>query len=338
MSDRDLALHLNAKEYALGAYHDDQVGAERFGIMPLVLSGDGQRKRSIWRRLEGSVVEAKAKGFKDWHRGRTYFDIAFLVLAVALLGVTITTVAHVDDPDRVYKFRSRSTTIGFRIGFAILAIAVARYWTMVFQDVQNFAQFTRLHAGPQKAKMTINKKGYALPIFAIVPLIKAGYLVPAAAAVVTLLSEVFVIALAGLPYRPGQLRAEFLFCGIASIVLLVLMIIMLGVVVWWRRKLPHLPRKPNNVAAVMTYLAETTMTRDFEGMAGRKRKERNREIEGLGKRYAYGLRVDEEGRKRWVVDEVAMGTEDYESDRRRMFEEREQIRDQDYGLSPRVWY
>jgi hypothetical protein len=54
----------------------------------------------------------------------------------------------------------------------------------------------------------------------------------------------------------------------------------------------------------MTYVAGTSMTRDFNGLEQLKRKERDRAIRDLEKNYAYWWRREEDGRVRWVVDVV----------------------------------
>jgi hypothetical protein len=117
-------------------------------------------------------------------------------------------------------------------------------------------------------------------------------------------AELLVVALSGLPYRPGQLRGETLFWGITSLAILGLMIVELIVVNIWRRSLPHLPRAPNSIAAVMTYVAGTRMIRDLDGLEQLSISERNRKIRDLRKAYAYGWRREEGGQVRWVVDEV----------------------------------
>jgi hypothetical protein len=121
-------------------------------------------------------------------------------------------------------------------------------------------------------------------------------------AFIGLLAELLIVALSGLPYRPGQSRGEFLFWGITSLAILTIMITMLIVIGLWRRKLPHLPRAPESIAAVMTYVAGTSMTRDFNGLEQLKRKKRDQAIRDLEKSYAYWWRREEDGRIRWVVD------------------------------------
>ncbi len=120
-----------------------------------------------------------------------------------------------------------------------------------------------------------------------------------------IIAELLIIALAGLPYRPGQLRSEFLFSGITAVVILMLMIVQLIFNNFWRRSMPHLPRRPDNIAAVMTYVADTSIVKDFQGLESSSVRQRNRTIRDMKKTYAYGWRKeDESGRIRWVVDEV----------------------------------
>jgi hypothetical protein len=142
------------------------------------------------------------------------------------------------------------------------------------------------------------------PLCALFPLLRNRHLAAFSVAFTGLLAEFLVIALAGLPYRAGQLRSEFLFCGIVSSIILFLMIVQLVLISWWRRSLPHLPRRPDTIAAVMTYVAGTNMGRDFHGLEELSTKERNKIITQKGKVYAYGWRKENNGLVRWVVDEV----------------------------------
>lgn len=109
--------------------------------------------------------------------------------------------------------------------------------------------------------------------------------------------------MSGLPYRPGQLSSEFYICGIASLAILILMIIIIVIVNGWRRVLPSLPRAPNSVAAVLTYVVHSNMCASFEGLDKMSIGQRDKYIRGLGKRYGYGLmKVGEE--EKWAIDEV----------------------------------
>jgi ketopantoate reductase len=84
------------------------------------------------------------------------------------------------------------------------------------------------------------------------------------------------------------------------------MLIVVVVINIWRRLLAHLPRKPDSVANIMSYVAGTEMCRDFEGLELVKVEERDKRIRELGKKYGYGLKewANETKGGRWVVDEV----------------------------------
>jgi len=82
------------------------------------------------------------------------------------------------------------------------------------------------------------------------------------------------------------------------------MVVQLIFMAFWRRSLPQLQRSPESIAAVMTYVAGTSMSRDFEEFSQMTTKERDAAVKELGKEYAYGWRREEGGRVRWVVDEM----------------------------------
>jgi Protein of unknown function (DUF3433) len=175
---------------------------------------------------------------------------------------------------------------------------------LTLSDIQTFAPYTDLGGGSANPTKSITLRQHSIPLTAFFPLLRSGHFTAASVAIIGLVAEFLVVALCGLPYRPGQSRGEFLFWSIASLAILSLMVVQLIIVHIWRRSLPHLPRPPNSIAAVMTYVAGTSMTRDFDGLEQLSVSQRNRKIAHLGKAYAYGWRRDEAGRVRWVVDEA----------------------------------
>jgi hypothetical protein len=171
-------------------------------------------------------------------------------------------------------------------------------------DMQTLAPYMDLQHLDATPTPSILLRKHTLPITSFIPMLRNRHLVPALVAFVAILSEFLVITLSGLPYRPGQLHSEFYFCAISSLIILVLMLAIVVVVNVWRRFLPYLPRKPDNVANVLSYVVGTRMCDDFEGLERLKVSERDQRIRALGKRYGYGRRGDN-GVERWVVDEGA---------------------------------
>lgn len=54
----------------------------------------------------------------------------------------------------------------------------------------------------------------------------------------------------------------------------------------------------------MTYVCQSSMVADFEGLERVGVEKRDVEIKRLGKVYGYGLKVNEEKGTRWAVDEI----------------------------------
>jgi hypothetical protein len=77
-----------------------------------------------------------------------------------------------------------------------------------------------------------------------------------------------------------------------------------GLNIWRRVAVPHLPRKPNSVASVLSYVCDSHMVKDFEGLERSSVKVRDAVIVKLDKRYGYGLREWPHGGKSWAVDEM----------------------------------
>ena len=174
----------------------------------------------------------------------------------------------------------------------------------LFAESQTLSPYMRLDQPNATPASTILLRKRVLPITTFIPMLRNQHFTTATIAFTSLLSEFLVVTLSGLPHRPGQLRGEFLFCAITSLTILAIMFIVLASVNVWRRYLPHLPRKPDSVAAVMTYVCESKMNADFEGLERVSVSQRDKRIIQLGKRYKYGLRRRAGGGAGWAVDET----------------------------------
>jgi hypothetical protein len=109
----------------------------------------------------------------------------------------------------------------------------------------------------------------------------------------------------GMPSREGQTRGEFIFCASAALVILIFIACTVIVSNIWRRRLPHLPRKPDNVAAVLSYVAGSQVCANFEGVERARIPVRDRRIIALGRKYAFDVRAPSENKpERLVIDEV----------------------------------
>lgn len=153
-------------------------------------------------------------------------------------------------------------------------------------------------------KSTILLRRHTLPWTSIIPMFRNRHFVAGIVAFAAILAEFLIISLSGLPYRPGQLRSEFIFCALSSLVILILLLIVTVVTIVWRSQLPNLPRKPDRVASVLTYVCNSTMLNDFRGLERCKEKERDQAIQSLHKTYGYVQISKWDGGKGWAIDET----------------------------------
>ncbi|KAK3366766.1 hypothetical protein B0T24DRAFT_709096, partial [Lasiosphaeria ovina] len=313
-SHQELKAALRGRRFRLGAFVTE-AGVEKYGIMPVPEEELPKKKKggpwvSVGERLAG--VRERLALFESWQHSRLFVDMLFAALLLALLGLALAALASVDNPQSVF-FAAELSAGGpggtaMKILFALLGVAVSAYWGRLFQDTQTFTPYFPLREGEARPAPTILLNRHTSPLCALLPLARNGHVAAASVAFTGLVAEFLIICLSGLPYRPGQLRSEFVFCGAASAGILCLMLAQLALVMLWRRRLPHLPRRPDSIAAVMTYVAGTAMVRDFCGLESLTTRQRNKAIRDMGKVYAYGWRREagEDGRAivRWVVDEV----------------------------------
>ncbi|KAK3392903.1 hypothetical protein B0H63DRAFT_3063 [Podospora didyma] len=303
MTKSELKDALKDQQFRLGTFTVHESGVTKFGIMPVPWQ-DRKKQGKVGAAL--SALKPNITIFRSWQHSRLFFDLLFAAFLLALLGITLAAVASVDRPNTIFLSSAAAASgVGWKIFFAVLGIAVSFYWGRLFQDTQTFTPYFPLRRGEAPPSPTILLNRHTSPLCAILPLLRNRHLAAASVALTGLVAEFLIICLSGLPYRPGQLRSEFLFCGVASAAILSLMLAQLvAVAIWQRQGLPHLPRRPDTIGAVMTYVAGTSMVRDFQGLESLGTKERNKRIREMGKVYAYGWRAEEGGKVRWIVDEV----------------------------------
>ena len=189
--------------------------------------------------------------------------------------------------------QSRSITILFEIVF----------WLTIWQktEVAIVAPFRLLHLRPSPAAPTILAERTLSPMTTFLTALYRRSFFVAHVALVALLSEVLIIVLPGIPFSAGQLHDAFLASAYISMAVLAVMLLSL-VAIWCRRGDPKLPRTPNTMAAVLSYLCAGRMTEDFAAFACSGREARNRIVEDWGREYVFDVGRGVDGVVRWGVD------------------------------------
>ena len=123
-------------------------------------------------------------------------------------------------------------------------------------------------------------------------------------ALVAILCEPLIVALANVPFKPGHIFEGYLVSTWLSVAILLLM---LGGLVWKliRRDgaRAELTERPSSIAGILMLVCSSHMLSDFGGMAELRERERNKAVHGWRKRYAMGRLIGLDGVERVGVDE-----------------------------------
>lgn len=175
---------------------------------------------------------------------------------------------------------------------------------LYFIDTQTLAPYMGLQHLNATPTSTIILRKHTLPITSFLPLLWSGHFVPAAVSLSSLLGQFLIVTMTGMPSRDGQTHGEFLFCTVSTLFILCFVAFTAMVSNVWRRHLPRLPRKPDNVAAVLSYVAGSRVCANFEGVEKARIPVRDKRIMALGRKYGLGIRTTATGEKRWIIDEA----------------------------------
>lgn len=122
------------------------------------------------------------------------------------------------------------------------------------------------------------------------------------------LSDINIIAVSGVLMTYSQTKAAYEWSSVMALISTSIMLaVVLLTMIWWRRTegVKALPRKPETIAAVLSYLCSSQMPVELAQIPGIEHmsaEERDHIILSQRKRYKFGLMMGEDGRERYVID------------------------------------
>ncbi|KAK5698206.1 hypothetical protein LTR97_007167 [Elasticomyces elasticus] len=286
---------LTGRRYKLDTFKT-ATGEIGYGIVPAYANGqEGHMHTPGYAPVSGTTRGSHA------HR----FRILDFVLAFVVLGSFGVVLAYYLDgkPDGFNNFFS-SNTFGPRFILTGAATIVASLWKGVEQSALIVGPYKQLAHRPSYAKSTILFTPHNTPFLATISALLNRYFLIAIITFTTLTAEALNIVVSGVPYATGQTWMQFLVSIYMSMSILGFMIIVSAVVIMMRIREPKMPRKPDHIAAVMSYLSSSRLLHDFEGVDWQDGEDRDRRIQLVGKRYTFEQRRRDDGKHAWVVDEV----------------------------------
>ncbi|TKA83787.1 hypothetical protein B0A55_00052 [Friedmanniomyces simplex] len=286
---------LTGRRYKLDAYKT-AAGEYGYGIVPVY--GNGQDEQSHtpgYAPLAGAATSSRSHRFR-------IMDFVLPLVVTGSFGVVLA--YYLDGKHDGFNNFFSSNTFGPRFILTFAATVVASLWKTVEQSAVIVAPYTRLAHHPSSAKSTILFTPHNTPFLATITAIWNRYFLAAVLTFVTLTAEALNIVISGVPYATGQTITQFLVSIYMSLAILGVMVVVSVVVILSRRREPRMPRKPETVGAVMSYLATSRMLQDFDGVDWQDGAERDRRIRLVGKRYTFEQRRREDGKFAWGVDEA----------------------------------
>ncbi|KAE9966034.1 hypothetical protein BLS_007239 [Venturia inaequalis] len=291
---KDVRRQLGTRKYKLDDYQRGD-GTWRYGFVPVSPAstisydwneGKGPDSKKLKRTKtfsEGSRQQAIWDAVSDW---------SFTLLLLATMGILIGYFKDSGDTAFNRFFNSNSFGPRFVMASTIAGSIISLNFKRLERDAHTLAPYHALSHAPQPASSTILLQRRSLPYSAIFSMTYNRHALASYLAFTAILSDVLVIAIAGIPYSPGQIYVEFLACFYVTIVILGLMVLGIVMTMVWRRWTPDLPRTPDTILAVMSYVADSRLLDDFDGCEGLSSREVENRVNGLGKRYGYGRYIE----------------------------------------------
>ncbi|KAI9710402.1 MAG: hypothetical protein M1812_007438 [Candelaria pacifica] len=297
-TDDEMKKTLKEKRYRLAHYKAGD-GAPRYGVVP-VYDVKWANARNYVAVHQPNTPTRKRSWLRSSHLLLILRDSVFLLVLLGILGLVVAYYkAAGDTPFNVFM---NSQSFGPRFIMTAVASIIGSQWKRLEREIRIVAPYKALFSSPSDPRSTLLFRSTTLPITIFCKSLYHGHFFLAFIAFVAILSEILVIMLAGVPFQSAQTWMAFLVSSYLSMAILGIMIIALVAIFWWRAGI-KMPRMPDTLAAVWTYVCASFFLDDFKGLEGLDEKERDKRIRQWGKKYEYGQKMGVDGVIRWAVDE-----------------------------------
>jgi hypothetical protein len=138
MTAAELKQRFKDDKYKLGTFMTSS-GVVKFGIMPREpQEGDKKDGSGFFSKL--GALKEKIPFLDSWANNKSYYDAVFLMLLLALLGLTCSALSRVDQPKIVFLATAAASGTGMRIFFCVLGVIVSAYWGVLFRGMSSYSQ------------------------------------------------------------------------------------------------------------------------------------------------------------------------------------------------------
>lgn len=161
--------------------------------------------------------------------------------------------------------------------------------------------FRELAKGHAPAKKTILVNRTLHPMTTLVMSVWRGQVYVSLVALAAVLSEILIITLVGIPFRENQFYEAFLASVWISVGIMSYMLLLL-VALYLRPQGPNLPRRPDTVASLFSYLCGSQLLEDFADLSTVDTKTQRKHIERASRTYVLKEKLTRDQLVRWTID------------------------------------
>ncbi|KAL8243665.1 hypothetical protein R6Q59_009923 [Mikania micrantha] len=213
-------------------------------------------------------------------------DILLIILSAGLLATILA--YTLDWRNDTFNRFFNSTSFGPRFILSSAATLLDNRWKRLEREIRIIQPYRDL-SHPSSATLTSH---VALSPYTSFPLsLSRGHFFLALVALTTVLADVLIIAVAGVPYGQAEIYAAAQVSTWLSVGILGLMVLVGVAAMVWRRGNHRLPRTPDTVVNIALYVC-----------AGRVVEEGGKNGVRVGSGYWFGWGRGFDGRMRWLVD------------------------------------
>jgi hypothetical protein len=322
-SKKEIEDALADKVYRLD-YYNHVDGTERYGVVS-ALEGPSQAegvRGNQYASLQkhenrpNPPTKEQAKSRRKYHIRRVLRDILLGLVTAGLLVIVVWYYFNSDPNNSFEKFLD-SQQFGPRFVFSVFGILLHSQWKRIERGIivlllslpltnQSLEtciiqSFRRLKRGTAPAKSSINLERTLSPFATLLASLPRGHVFCALTAFTSILAEMLIITLGAVPWNVGQvLLATKIACWLSSGILCIMLAVL--VIVYIRPRGPPIPRTPNTIAAVFSYLCASRMLDDFADLATVDSEKREERVNDMGRTYCLDVMDDGQGTARWTID------------------------------------
>jgi len=331
-SHNEARMILGENRYKLGYYDartgkslkfdSFEVGEHRWGLIKLAEDSMSKTLIGTDSAQAGAVLSPDAVRRNDANANKkrrvlqVVYDTIMLLTALCIFGLVLG--YYLDYKSDPLNDFFNNNSFGPRIVLTILALIVSAGWRRTSQQLTLLAPY-RSMARAFHSHSAVPARRSILATVACTPytalrkgVVLRNYLVTTVA-MLTVLSDVLLIAISGVPFSSGQIKPSLQASTFVSLAILGLMAITSIAVITHNRTSAggtrRLPRNPDTLIGVWLYLAGSRLTQhekfEFDKQITHPLDERGLVAKYNGGHYAFARAVGIDGVCRWTVDEAA---------------------------------